>query len=455
MQDLRLSAGGVELGALSWGPADGRPLLALHGWLDNAGSFSRLAPRVPDVRWVALDLPGHGLSEHRPPTQHQHFVDWVVDVSRAADALGWERYTLVGHSMGAAIAALVGGTEPERLERLVLIEGLGPIPCPAEEAPDRLERSLVQARRRAQGTRQRVHASREEAAARLREVNRYLSPEAARILVERGTAPVEGGVAWRADPRLRDLSPMRMTEDHVRAFLARIRCPTLVIRAQDGHASDPGLIEARLAAIPDAHLVELPGHHHLHLDDPEPVARELRAFLAGSTPAAPAAPPSVAAVRAVVLDVDGVLTDGALGYDTAGVEVKRFNIKDGLAIKLLRRAGIEVAWLSGRGGAAVERRAQELGVQHAFLDVKDKLAELPRVLAALGVEAHEVAYMGDDLPDLGVLRAVGFPTAPRDACQEVRQVARYVTEARGGEGAVRELAEHLLKAQGRWVPLLN
>ncbi|MCA8922854.1 MAG: alpha/beta fold hydrolase [Planctomycetes bacterium] len=453
--DLTLTVPGLQLGALAWGAPEGRPILALHGWLDNAASFSRLAPLVGEGRWVALDLPGHGLSEHRSPAQHYHFIDWVVDVSRAADALGWERFTLVAHSMGAAVAALVAGAEPERIERLVLLEGLGPNACPAEEAPERLATSLAHGRRRSRGTRQRVHSSVAEAAERLREVNRYLSPEAAQTLVARGTRPCEGGVTWRADARLRDVSPMRMTEEHVLAFLRRITCPTLVIRAKDGHAFDPELIRARVAAIKDAHYVELPGHHHLHLDEPEPVAAALREFLEGEAPHAPAALPSVAEVRAVVLDVDGVLTDGGLGYDTAGHEVKRFNVQDGLAIKLLQRAGLKVAWLSGRGGAAVERRARELGVEHAYLLSGDKLAQLPEVLRALGVKAHEVAYMGDDLPDLGVLRSVGFPAAPANACEEVRRVARLVTTARGGEGAVRELAEHLLKAQGRWVPLLN
>lgn len=453
--DLRLSLPGLELGALAWGPEEGTKVLALHGWLDNAASFSQLAPLLPDTRFVALDLPGHGHSDHRGPAQHYHFIDWVGDVSRAADALGWERFVLVAHSMGAAVGALVAGAEPERVERLVLIEGLGPIACPADESPERLQRSLAQSRRRARGTRPRVHASLDEAAARLRDVNRYLSPEAARTLVARGTSAIDGGVTWRADPRLRDVSPMRMTEEHVLAFLRRITAPTLVIKASDGHAFDPELIRTRVEAIAQAAVVELPGHHHLHLDGPQGVAAELQRFLAGQpAPLAPAQP-SVAAIRALVLDVDGVLTDGSIGYDGAGNELKRFNVQDGLAIKLLQRAGIKVAWLSGRGGPAVERRAGELGVTHAFLQIKDKLAQLPEVLTALGVEAHEVAYMGDDLPDLGVMRAVGFPTAPANACAEVRQVARHVTQARGGAGAVRELAEHLLKATGRWVSLLN
>ena len=459
-QELTLELPWLRLTALAFGPPDGRPALALHGWLDNAASFTRLAPLLPDLRLVALDLPGHGGSQHRSPDAHYHFVDWVVDVAAAADALGWSRFVLVGHSMGAAVASLFAGTLPERVERLVLIEALGPNACAPEEAPARLAGAIAHRARAFQAGPQaraarpsRAFRDVEAAAERLLEVNRDLDPEAARLLVARGTRPADPpaeGVVWRSDPRLRELSPMRVTEEHIRAFLRRVSCPTLVIRARQGMPFDEQLLRGRLSCLAGAELAELDGGHHLHLRDPGPVAEALRRFLAAPRPER--APDPAQQVRLVALDVDGVLTDGGLHYDPEGREQKRFHVADGLGIKLLRRAGLEVAIISGRASPAVAARARELGIAHLHQGVEDKRALLDQLLARLELCPAQVAYMGDDLPDLPVLRVVGFPAAPADARPEVRQAARWVTSAPGGRGAVRELAEHLLKAQGKWDP---
>ncbi|MCA9779175.1 MAG: alpha/beta fold hydrolase, partial [Candidatus Eremiobacteraeota bacterium] len=111
------------------------PVLALHGWLDNAGTFDGLASHLQGLDLVCLDLPGHGHSYHRPAGTPYHFVDWVPEVFCAAKSLGWERFVLMGHSMGAGIASLAAGTFPERIEKLILIEGIGPFASPDEEAP--------------------------------------------------------------------------------------------------------------------------------------------------------------------------------------------------------------------------------------------------------------------------------------------------------------------------------
>jgi YrbI family 3-deoxy-D-manno-octulosonate 8-phosphate phosphatase len=458
-EEIALDVLGLRLTGLAWGPPDGKPLLGLHGWLDNAATWSGLAPGLvaDGYRLVSLDLPGHGLSDHRPPGVAYHFVDWVVDVAAAADALGWQRFSLLAHSMGAGIASLWAGTQPERVEQLILVEGLGPGAVEAEEAPERLQRSIAQ---RAVPKRVRFFADRDEAVARLREVNQSLSEQAARAIVERGTAETPDGVTWRCDPRLRGLSPMRTTQAHVMAFLRRITCPTLVVRAERGYPFPPEMLADRLACLQDGRLVELPGGHHLHLDDPDPVAEVVRAFLregGNSVDAAHQAGPAIseATVRLLVLDVDGVLTDGSLPFSGEGQPTKTFNVRDGLGIKLLLQAGLQVALLSGRASAAVETRAAELGIPHVLLGVKDKVAALGDLLAQLGLEEGQVACMGDDLPDLEVLRRVGYPMAPADAVAEVKAVARLVTRAPGGRGAVREAAEYLLRAQGRWGTVLT
>ena len=124
---------GTELAALAWGVATAPPLLALHGWLDNAATFATIAPLLPDRHVLAPDLPGHGHSRHRPAGAGHHFVDWVADVLGAADQLGWEAFDLMGHSMGAGIATLLAGAFPDRVRRRVLLEGFGPLSAPAEE----------------------------------------------------------------------------------------------------------------------------------------------------------------------------------------------------------------------------------------------------------------------------------------------------------------------------------
>jgi 3-deoxy-D-manno-octulosonate 8-phosphate phosphatase (KDO 8-P phosphatase) len=156
--------------------------------------------------------------------------------------------------------------------------------------------------------------------------------------------------------------------------------------------------------------------------------------------------------RLLVLDVDGVLTDGVLIYGASGEEIKRFHVRDGLALQQARRAGVEVAIVSGRASAAVTRRMSELGVVEVHQGVGDKEALLRGLLARLGVSAAETAVMGDDLPDLPLMRMAGIAMAPVDAAPEVRQAADWVSRSAGGHGAVREAIEWLLRSRKAWPP---
>jgi pimeloyl-ACP methyl ester carboxylesterase len=277
-EDLRLELPDFHVAAKAWGAREGRPVLAMHGWLDNASSFDRLAPLICDrlgLRLVALDLPGHGLSDHKRCTYH--FIDSVADALAAADALGWDRFSLLGHSMGAGIATLVAGAAPERIDRCALIEGLGPMSEAPEMAAKRLARSLRVERRKVERTNKKLHPSHESAAERLIDAA-PMKIESARILVERGLIELEGGFEWRADPRLRIDSRLRMTEEQVEAFLRSITCPVVLIQAEQGWPHIPEQMASRVAAITNVQSVKLPGRHHLHLDDPEPVADVLAGF---------------------------------------------------------------------------------------------------------------------------------------------------------------------------------
>jgi len=155
-------------------------------------------------------------------------------------------------------------------------------------------------------------------------------------------------------------------------------------------------------------------------------------------------------IRLVVLDVDGVLTDGTIHVSGAGDELKTFHVHDGSGIKYLQRAGIEVAILSGRTARAVNRRAAELGIRHVLQGYHVKADGLDKLLKATRVATEQVCFMGDDLPDIPVMRKVGLAVSVPNGRPEVRRIAHWVTRARGGRGAVRELAEKILRGQALW-----
>lgn len=162
-----------------------------------------------------------------------------------------------------------------------------------------------------------------------------------------------------------------------------------------------------------------------------------------------------AQVRLVVLDVDGVLTDGRLYFGADGEALKVFDVRDGHGIKLLREAGIEVAILSARRSKIVEARARELGITHVIQGAADKAQEFGALAQSLHVAPEHCSFAGDDWPDLAVLRSVGFAVTVADAAPEARRMAHWTTTASGGRGAVREMAEFILRAQGQFDRLLQ
>ena len=155
-------------------------------------------------------------------------------------------------------------------------------------------------------------------------------------------------------------------------------------------------------------------------------------------------------IKLLLLDVDGVMTDGRIIFDSNGIESKFFNVKDGHDIKLLQRSGVEVGIVSGRSSQEVANRAAELGIERVFQGALDKLSVYRQILADTGLTDDQVAFMGDDVIDIPVMRRVGFAAAPADAVEEVLPHAHFVARNRGGWGAVRELCDLILKGQGAW-----
>jgi 3-deoxy-D-manno-octulosonate 8-phosphate phosphatase (KDO 8-P phosphatase) len=160
-------------------------------------------------------------------------------------------------------------------------------------------------------------------------------------------------------------------------------------------------------------------------------------------------------IKLVLLDVDGVLTPGQIIYDDSGNQLKIFDVKDGLGIRLLKEAGIGVGIVTGRTGSALRHRCSNLGIDLIFDGIRDKRAVLEKIKERTGIAAQATAFVGDDLPDIPIMRRVGLAVAVADAHELVRQCAHMTTRAPGGRGAVREVCETILKSQGRWEELIN
>lgn len=254
-----------ELRGLRGGRPGGRRVLALHGWLDNAASFVPLAAHLDGLDLVLLDLPGHGHSASLPAGADYTLPGAIHSVLDAADALGWERFTLLGHSMGAGIASLVAASAPERVEALVAIEALGGLSEQVEHTARRLRESVTAARSLHQRP-LRVFPTL-ETAIRARMMANQLSEPSARRLVERGVQTVPGGYRWRSDQRLTLPTAIRMTEAQIDALVGAIECPAQVIFATPAQPYFPEPLRSQRAArLPHGRLATLPGIHHLHME---------------------------------------------------------------------------------------------------------------------------------------------------------------------------------------------
>lgn len=155
-------------------------------------------------------------------------------------------------------------------------------------------------------------------------------------------------------------------------------------------------------------------------------------------------------IKLVILDVDGTLTDGGIYYDSHGNEMKRFDVKDGLGIKVALEAGIQFAIITGRESSMVLRRAKELGIQHVMTGKQKKYPVYIELLDKLKLSADEVGYIGDDLNDVPVMNEVGYCACPNDAAEHVKKICDFVAEKNGGYGAVRECIEYLVRKQNKW-----
>ncbi|MGR6874631.1 alpha/beta fold hydrolase [Pseudomonas sp. HK3] len=278
---IKLHIKGIDIHCLQWGNPSGPKVLALHGWLDNAESFSQLGPLLETCHVVAVDLPGHGLSGHWPDHQHYHLWAGVEDVEHILDALQWKHCHVIGHSMGAAMATLYAGTFPHRLRSLTLIEAIGPMAGDIKTAPERLAQAIVSMKKHNTEQKSR-HDTQGFIHARMNGPLKLSAPSAEKI-VERGLTKTEQGYAWANDKRLRYTSMMRLPEEVITRFIASITSPVLGVFATDGLFTEKKVNERwrNISAKHELHWLD--GGHHLHLDgDVTAIASIIEAFFASN-----------------------------------------------------------------------------------------------------------------------------------------------------------------------------
>ncbi|MEE9320769.1 MAG: alpha/beta hydrolase [Granulosicoccus sp.] len=255
-------------------------MLCLHGWLDNANSFVPLMPFLPSIDLVAIDLPGHGHSDHLDGGYSiTDMTWWTLAVLQALD---WQQCHLLGHSLGACIAPVVAVANPGVIETLTMIDASGPLSETPMLLPARLKQSM-QDRFQSEKFASRTFASKELAvAARLKATTMEMS--SARLIVDRQLESTQDGYRWQFDPRLRMTSPQYQTEEQVLAILGAVECPTLTILAENGFLAGRRNTESRLGRLQRRETITLAGNHHFHMDSPEPVAAAINRFL-GTRPA--------------------------------------------------------------------------------------------------------------------------------------------------------------------------
>ena len=266
----------LNLAALSQQPLPFgvKPVLCLHGWLDNAASFIPLAAQLPNLPILALEFPGHGHSSHRGADAYYYFFDWVQDLVALCQQQDWQSLTIIGHSMGAMVATALAAAFPELVERLVLIDSLGFVTDTPDNASKQL-RDGVNSRLKTTSRKPFYSSVADAAAARQRQSDFGLCE--AILLAERGTVQTHNGWTWRADMRLRHSSVYRLSPAQAEALMRAVKCPVLALIAEDGIFAD----RASQAASYFGHLqrVNVKGGHHCHMTQPAEVAQAIQHFL--------------------------------------------------------------------------------------------------------------------------------------------------------------------------------
>jgi len=277
---------GINLAAKIWGDEVGPDIriLALHGWQDNSGSFDLLAPMIVKaspvpIQVVCLDFAGHGRSDHRRNGVYEE-SDYLFDLIDVVLRLRWRKFTVIGHSMGGAQGLLLAAALHDRVDRLVLIDTVGPWSRSPDQTIKSYRKAVSEYVENATPTR-REFKTRREGAERLLSLNRFLSPRSAEILMRRGMVASGDGYQFAVDIRVRATNLRRFSEEQMRAIIASIECPVLVVRCEGKVEWEVPLaiLEQRIALFKQAQVVRVQAGHHFHLDEPEQAFAIFRPFL--------------------------------------------------------------------------------------------------------------------------------------------------------------------------------
>ena len=270
---------GLILTAKEWGRSGSIPVIALHGWLDNAATFDRMLPFMENLHVIALDLAGHGRSSHRSAdSSYDIWID-IGEVMSVADQMGWDRFALLGHSRGAIISGLIAGTFPESITHAVLIDGYVPMPQSPDNAAKQVMKAIRENRRFAASSPTYFQDFDRAIQAR---VNGFvpLQIEAATLLANRGVAEGPRGYYWASDQRLKAASYVKFSKENLESFFTGILARVLLIQAENSAFSPDRQQSDLFGWIPQMDITKMPGSHHLHLEDQaELVAEKVQSFL--------------------------------------------------------------------------------------------------------------------------------------------------------------------------------
>lgn len=278
-QQVRWKVDGLTVAGMAWGPADGHPILAMHGWLDNAGSFEVLAPMLSDCRVVAVDLTGHGLTDSR--SLDSSYLIWkdLPQLFKVIEELGWSKCTLLGHSRGAAIATLTAAAMPERTHSLITVDGLVPQPADDSDFASQLQKGLQFKQRRASP---RYYTSPDEYIQRRQAFG--VSQQIAQRLSTRALEKTDKGYRLRNDRRLYAPSAVKLNRAQIESVFRALSMPVLNIWASDGFGEmswAQDMMDLAAETVDDLTMIDVEGHHHMHLE-PGPaaeIAGHIRSFI--------------------------------------------------------------------------------------------------------------------------------------------------------------------------------
>lgn len=277
MQELSFKLNSLTLRGLGFGDPNKPLILALHGWLDNAASFIPLSAYLDDYYIVALDITGHGNSDHRHAGSHYHLLDFVYDLHELVESQLWSNFILLGHSMGGIIASLYTSCFSEKVTQLISIESFGPMTKEPQSSPEQLRES-IENRLNALKT-PTTHPSSLSRTIEARAKAGDMSQQSAALLVNRNVEKRNENYYFKTDRRLRTSSTLRLTDEQAEAFMRKIHCPMLLIQGTQGFESMRKAFEQRQSWVAKLKSVKCAGHHHLHMDNPAEIAQHIVSFI--------------------------------------------------------------------------------------------------------------------------------------------------------------------------------